>query len=166
MKYVYLLRSLSSPQKTYVGLTNDLSRRLEEHNSSKSTHTSKHVPWQIEVAIRFDRDDRATAFERCLKSGSGHAFAKRHFWSQGLALRTSRALGARERRRGHGRIRFPPPPRLLRSVVRGQHPPAQTTPDSPSGHQPGRSSGTPVSGRRAVPAKSLTVQTKSPPAGG
>jgi predicted GIY-YIG superfamily endonuclease len=81
MKYVYLLRSLSNPQRTYIGLTDDLQRRLDEHNSGKSPHTSKNVPWQIEVAIRFDDDARAVQFERYLKSGSGHAFARRHFWS-------------------------------------------------------------------------------------
>ncbi len=30
--------------------------------------------------MRFDDDARADAFERYLKSGSGHAFARRHFW--------------------------------------------------------------------------------------
>ena len=81
MKYVYLLRSLSNPRETYVGLTRDLQRRLEEHNAGKSMHTSKNVPWDIEVAIRFESDERAVKFERYLKSGSGHAFAKRHLWS-------------------------------------------------------------------------------------
>jgi predicted GIY-YIG superfamily endonuclease len=82
MKYVYLLGSLSDPRQTYVGVTDDLKRRLEEHNSGKSPHTSKYKPWQIEVAIRFTNDQLASAFERYLKSGSGHAFAKRHFRSK------------------------------------------------------------------------------------
>jgi len=81
MKYVYLLRSLSSQQETYIGITNDLNDRLKEHNSGKSSHTAKNVPWEVEVAIRFTDDKRATAFERHLKSGSGHAFANRHLWS-------------------------------------------------------------------------------------
>ena len=81
MKYVYLLRSLSNPEETYIGLTDDLQKRLSEHTSANSPHTSKFCPWEIEVAVRFVNDKRATAFERYLKSGSGHAFAKRHFWS-------------------------------------------------------------------------------------
>lgn len=81
MKYVYLLRSLSNPKNTYIGLTDDLNRRHKEHNSGKSPHTSKHMPWKIEVAIRFADEEKAALFERYLKSGSGHAFAKRHFWS-------------------------------------------------------------------------------------
>jgi hypothetical protein len=32
------------------------------------------------VAIRFENNRKAQAFEKYLKSGSGHAFAKRHFW--------------------------------------------------------------------------------------
>ena len=81
MKNVYLLRSISNPDQKYVGITENLTERLGEHNSGKSAHTSKHMPWEIEVAIRFEDHKRAAAFERYLKSGSGHAFAKRHLWS-------------------------------------------------------------------------------------
>jgi len=80
MKYIYLLESLSHPEKRYVGKTVDLKNRLKEHNAGKSPHTSKFVPWRIVVAIRFADDRNADAFEKYLKSGSGHAFAKRHFW--------------------------------------------------------------------------------------
>ena len=80
MKYVYLLQSVSRPDERYVGITSDLGRRLSEHNAGKSPHTSKHKPWQLAVAVRFADDARATAFERYLKSGSGHAFANRRLW--------------------------------------------------------------------------------------
>lgn len=81
VKYVYLLESTSHPAKRYVGLTTDLNNRLKEHNAGKSPHTAKFRPWRIIVAIGFTDDQKAGAFERYLKSGSGHAFAKRHFWS-------------------------------------------------------------------------------------
>jgi len=81
MKYVYLLRSLSDPSQRYIGLTDNLNRRLEEHNAGKSPHTSKRLPWKIEVAIRFENDQKAADLERYLKSGSGHAFANRHLWT-------------------------------------------------------------------------------------
>jgi len=80
MKYVYLLQNLSYPDKRYVGLTNDLNNRLKDHNAGKSPHTAKFKPWQVVVAIRFSDDQKAEAFETYLKSGSSHAFAKRHFW--------------------------------------------------------------------------------------
>lgn len=81
MKYVYLLRSRSNPSKTYIGLTDDLTRRLREHNGGETHSTAEFRPWTVEVAIRFKNDRRAAAFERYLKSGSGHAFAKRHLWN-------------------------------------------------------------------------------------
>ncbi len=80
MKYVYLLQSTSRPDKRYVGFTSDFQARLKEHNAGKSPHTAKHCPWKPVVVIRFDDDRRANAFERYLKGGSGHAFARRHFW--------------------------------------------------------------------------------------
>jgi len=79
MKYVYLLHSISQSNQTYVGITTDLNKRLEEHNSGKSPYSSKYRPWRVVVAIRFADDKKAEAFEKYLKSGSGHAFTKRHF---------------------------------------------------------------------------------------
>ncbi len=35
MKYVYLIRSVSDPDRRYVGITADLPRRLAEHNAGK-----------------------------------------------------------------------------------------------------------------------------------
>ena len=80
MNYVYLLQSVRYPSQRYVGLASDPDERLKEHNARKSPHTSKCVPWRLVAAVRFEKRGRATAFERYLKSGSGRAFAKRHFW--------------------------------------------------------------------------------------
>jgi putative endonuclease len=80
MRYVYLLRSLQNPEKRYVGSTNNLQQRLADHNAGKSPHTAKHVPWKLVAALSFEDAAKAEAFERYLKDGSGHAFAKRHFW--------------------------------------------------------------------------------------
>ena len=80
MKYVYLLQSITQPTKRYIGITENFQKRLGEHNSRKSNYTSKYYPWKVVVVIRFDDDTRASEFEKHLKSDSGHAFAKRHFW--------------------------------------------------------------------------------------
>jgi predicted GIY-YIG superfamily endonuclease len=53
---------------------------VAEHNAGKSPHTAKYVPWKLVVVIRFDNDAKAHAFERYLKQGRGHAFARRHLW--------------------------------------------------------------------------------------
>ena len=80
MSCVYLLRSISCPGQRYIGKTDDLKRRLAEHNSGKSVHTRKYAPWQLVAAIAFTDERKALAFERYLKTGSGHAFAGRHLW--------------------------------------------------------------------------------------
>lgn len=80
MFYVYLIESLSSGQR-YIGLTTDLKRRLSEHNAGKSPHTSKFMPWRLVTYIAFSTRVTAESFERYLKSGSGHAFAKKRLWS-------------------------------------------------------------------------------------
>jgi len=79
MFYVYILNSTVEKDRMYVGYTNDLEGRLKEHNSGKSAHTKKHVPWRLMTYIAFDDCKKAYAFEKYLKSGSGRSFAKRHF---------------------------------------------------------------------------------------
>ena len=80
MQVVYLLRSVRWPQHRYVGCTGNLRRRLEEHQSGRSVHTNKYRPWRVAVAVAFADRGRALAFEEYLKSGSGSAFARCHFW--------------------------------------------------------------------------------------
>jgi len=78
--YVYLIESLSAQAERYVGITADLKQRLQEHNAGKSPHTSKFRPRKLTAYIAFADRAKADAFERCLKSGSGHAFASKHLW--------------------------------------------------------------------------------------
>ena len=89
--YVYILQSDSHPNQPYTGQTNNLNQRLQAHNSGKVSHTSKFLPWHIRSAIAFRSRDRALAFERYLKSGSGRAFLKRH-----LSATSGRAGGLKE----------------------------------------------------------------------
>jgi len=80
MKWVYLLESLPHPTQQYVGLTDNVSKRLAAHNAGQSSHTAKYKPWKLVAAIRLADDKHARAFEKYLKSGSGRAFAKSHFF--------------------------------------------------------------------------------------
>lgn len=50
-----------------------------KHNAGEVSLTSKFKPWRVQTAIAFDSKEKAFAFERYLKSGSGREFAKRHF---------------------------------------------------------------------------------------
>ena len=78
MHYVYLLRSEMRPAEVYVGSTEDLRKRLAQHNSGKSIHSNKFKPWALEAYVAFRDKELADNFERYLKSGSGRAFARRH----------------------------------------------------------------------------------------
>jgi putative endonuclease len=62
------------------GATSELKRRLAEHNAGQSPHTSKFMPWRPVTYVAFSDWDKAAAFERYLKFGSGHAFANEHLW--------------------------------------------------------------------------------------
>jgi len=56
-----------------------MSQRASSGTTPAAAITAKHRPWELVVAVEFANEDRALAFERYLKSGSGRAFAKRHF---------------------------------------------------------------------------------------
>jgi predicted GIY-YIG superfamily endonuclease len=77
--YVYLLNSTTHPSRHYTGITRNLHKRLREHNAGKVTSTTKHRPWRIDTAIAFRTPDKATVFEKYLKSHSGRAFTSKHF---------------------------------------------------------------------------------------
>ncbi|MEX0332466.1 MAG: GIY-YIG nuclease family protein [Puniceicoccaceae bacterium] len=72
--YVYILRSIPFPKKTYIGYTTNLSSRLDGHNSGNSKYTRRFRPWEMETVIRFRSKELALAFESYLKSHSGNAF--------------------------------------------------------------------------------------------
>jgi predicted GIY-YIG superfamily endonuclease len=78
MFYTYILQSLSKPDEIYVGFTQDLKQRLEEHNTGMCPHTSKFSPWSIKAYLAFESRELALKFEKYLKTGSGHAFRHRH----------------------------------------------------------------------------------------
>ncbi len=80
MRYVYMLQSEEGEGQRYIGVTSDLKKRIADHNSGKSAHTSKYAPWKLITYIAFSDGGKAETFERYLKSGSGHAFAKKRLW--------------------------------------------------------------------------------------
>jgi predicted GIY-YIG superfamily endonuclease len=75
--YVYILESQSNAEHFYIGLTEGLHERLKTHNAGEVPHTAKFCPWRINTAIAFSSRDRASRFERYLKTASGRAFAKK-----------------------------------------------------------------------------------------
>ena len=75
----HFLERLPASEQRYIGITDDWTKRLTKHNSGGSYHTAKFIPWEIETVVGFNSKGKALAFESYLKSGSGFAFARKHF---------------------------------------------------------------------------------------
>ena len=78
-RFVDILRSESAPEHHYVGRATDVDERLDWHNAGPCGYTLRHRPWRVVVSMQFPTEQEAARFERYLKSGSGRAFATRHF---------------------------------------------------------------------------------------
>jgi len=75
MYYVYVLKSKKNG-RLYTGYTNDLRKRFNEHNQSKSTYTKTKGPYVlIYYEACLDKDD-ARSRELYLKSGKGKRYLK------------------------------------------------------------------------------------------
>ncbi len=70
MYYVYILQS-SKDFEFYTGITSDLSRRLNEHDSGQTRSTKGRGPFKLVYSERFDTRVEAREKEKFLKSGSG-----------------------------------------------------------------------------------------------
>lgn len=69
MYYVYIIRNTKG--QLYKGSTGDLRKRLNEHNSGKSTYTKSKGPWTIIYYEAFVSKKDALIEEKFLKSGKG-----------------------------------------------------------------------------------------------
>jgi len=69
--YVYILQSLKTG-KLYIGHTDNLARRLEEHNSGwGSKYTRQNGPWKLVYSENHSDRSSAAKRERYLKSTKG-----------------------------------------------------------------------------------------------
>ena len=64
--YVYFLQS-AKDWSFYIGVTNDVGRRFEEHNSGQSKSTATKRPWRLKRIERFNTIEEAYQRERWLK---------------------------------------------------------------------------------------------------
>jgi putative endonuclease len=78
-RFVYVLKNADPSPQFYIGLTCNVGARVSDHNDGRCPHTAMRRPWKLHGAIEFADEETALRFERYLKSGSGRAFAKRHF---------------------------------------------------------------------------------------
>jgi putative endonuclease len=67
---LYILYS-SSIEKYYIGQTEDLKERVEQHNIGKSRSTKHEKPWKLVYHEKYLTRSEAVLRERFLKSPSG-----------------------------------------------------------------------------------------------
>jgi putative endonuclease len=77
--YVYVLHSVSSPDRHYVGLTDDILRHLAAHNRGELPQTARHGPWRLHVLMKFGTAESAAQFEKFLKTATGREFTRTYF---------------------------------------------------------------------------------------
>ena len=66
--YVYLLQSVDSKKnKTYVGYTKDLKKRIFLHNEGKGAKATRGYKWKIIFKKKFFSKSKAMSFEYELK---------------------------------------------------------------------------------------------------
>ena len=66
--YVYLIKTLENyPKKTYVGYTNDLNKRLLNHNTNRGAKSTRGYKWKLIYKKRFYSKSKALSFEYKLK---------------------------------------------------------------------------------------------------
>lgn len=75
MFYTYVLRS-AKKGILYKGSTEDLNRRLLEHNSGMVNFTSKFLPWDLVYWEEFPTRSEAMRREKFFKSGKGRELLK------------------------------------------------------------------------------------------
>ena len=72
MWFVYILRS-QKDKDLYIGSTNNVLRRLEEHNSGMVDSTRPRVPFDLEAYVAVREKSKAVELEQYFKTGSGKA---------------------------------------------------------------------------------------------
>jgi putative endonuclease len=73
--YVYVLKS-KNDYSQYIGLSQNLEERLEEHNTGRVNSTKSKRPWQLIYTESFTTCLEARKREKYLKSAAGRRFRK------------------------------------------------------------------------------------------
>ncbi|MGA2669173.1 MAG: GIY-YIG nuclease family protein [Ignavibacteria bacterium] len=78
--YVYILRSKKN-DRIYIGSTNNLKRRIREHNQGLNKSTKPFIPWVIEASIAVKEERKARELEEYFKTGSGSSILRKRILS-------------------------------------------------------------------------------------
>ena len=76
---MWTVYALKSQQRNYiyVGLTNNLNRRVREHNLGYNKTTKPYLPFSLFYSKSFDTRPLARLYEKKLKSSSGKRFLRK-----------------------------------------------------------------------------------------
>jgi len=77
MYFVYILQS-DQDATFYVGFSENIEQRVEEHNRHLAKYTSTKAPYRLVWYGAFRDKKTALSFEKYLKSSSGFAFRNKH----------------------------------------------------------------------------------------
>jgi putative endonuclease len=75
MHFVYVLRS-EQKKYLYVGLTNNLERRISQHQNGREQTTSPYRPFELVYTEKYPTRAEARKREKQLKSGQGKEWLK------------------------------------------------------------------------------------------
>jgi len=78
MYYVYVLKS-TTRNYLYVGLTNNVERRLKEHNAGYNKTTKPYFPFTLLLVEQYPLRSVARSREKYLKSGIGKEFIRNNY---------------------------------------------------------------------------------------
>ena len=70
---VYVIYS-SDYNRRYTGLTNDVEKRVGQHNAKQNRSTKSYTPWKLILVESFETREEARRREKYLKSGIGREY--------------------------------------------------------------------------------------------
>jgi len=77
MFFVYVLHSVTF-DRYYVGMTSNLEKRLNKHNSGHVKSTKAYVPWIVVFKETYNSREEARKRELYLKSAAGRRWRKQN----------------------------------------------------------------------------------------
>jgi len=81
MNYITYILLSRIASKTYVGHTNNLKRRISEHNSGKTVFSKRYKPWTIIYTEKFLDEQSSIKREKYFKSAAGRRWMKKNLFS-------------------------------------------------------------------------------------
>jgi putative endonuclease len=83
MYFVYVINSEKDAEKIYIGYTNNLERRIHQHNTEPTCSYAKSFrPWNLISYIAVETKVLAEDLEKYLKTGTGAAFLHKRLLSK------------------------------------------------------------------------------------